>query len=103
MEANINKFVDKVKSILQFSDIQNVVSKHPPYLQACMRILGDVVGPAISGPLTIVIGPLSNKYKLLLDTLVCCMTSYARERLINSCSASMKVRTKMKLWFGRVQ
>lgn len=59
----------------------NVVSCHPPYVQSCMNMLCDLVGP-LPGPLTAVTGSLSNKYKVLLDTLVCCMTSNARESLI---------------------
>lgn len=78
---DITKFADKVKSILQFSHIPNVVSSHPPYVQSCMKMLCDLVGP-LPGPFTAVTGALSNKYKVLLDTLVCCMTSNARESLI---------------------
>jgi len=80
--ADITKFVEEVEGILLFSDMQNVVSKRPPYVEACLRILGGLVAPGVTGPLAAVTGPLPNEYKLLLDTLVCCMTSYARERLI---------------------
>lgn len=47
-----------------------------------MRILCSPVGSGITGPLNVVTGALSNEYKILLHTLMCCMTSNAGERLI---------------------
>jgi hypothetical protein len=77
---DITRFVKEVKDILRFSDIQNVVSMYPPYVKACLSILNGLV--AATGPLAAVTGSVSNEHKLLLETLVCCMTSYARARLI---------------------
>ena len=62
--------------------MQNIISKRPPYIEACLRILCGLVAPDVTGHLAAITGPLPNKYKLLLNTLVCCMTSYARETLI---------------------
>jgi hypothetical protein len=46
-----------------------------------MQILHDLVR-TIKGTLYVVSNPLSNEYKVFLDTLVCCITRCARERLI---------------------
>jgi hypothetical protein len=73
---DITKFAQEVEIILKFN------GQHPPYLKACMKILRDLVSSGVTGHLASVTGPLPNEYKLLLDTLVCCMTSKARERLI---------------------
>ena len=62
--TDITKFVKEVESILLFSDMQNVVSKRPPYVEACLRILGGLAAPGVTGPLAAVIGPLPNEYSL---------------------------------------
>jgi len=46
--ADITKFVEEVEGILLFSDMQNVVSKRPPYVEACLRILGGLVAPDVT-------------------------------------------------------
>ena len=46
--TDITKFVKEVESILLFSDMQNVVSKRPPYVEACLRILGGLVAPDVT-------------------------------------------------------
>jgi len=62
--ADITKYVEEVESLLLFSDMQNVVSKRPPYVEACLRILGGLAAPGVTGPLAAVIGPLPNEYSL---------------------------------------
>ena len=47
-----------------------------------MRIFCSPVESGITGLLNVVTSSLSNEYKILLHTLVCCMTSNAGERLI---------------------
>ena len=82
MGADITKFAYQVEHILLFSEMTNLVWRHSLYVQACMRIFCSPVESGITGLLNVVTSSLSNEYKILLHTLVCCMTSNAGERLI---------------------
>lgn len=75
MANDLITFLGHVEHIL-CSRKPNLISKYPPYLKQFIHFANSIIPPLN------VTNVLSSEDKLFLETHICCMTCYARERLI---------------------